>query len=1363
MKRFYSATALLLLLFPLIASAVVKLDIDGREMAIAITEGTASGGLRPEHPEWAKPSENYLIFAVPGRAPSEWTKFQCTFTPGRDGEVDVSRRGLYSQPEIKHWVLYRNFHVAGAEVILHRRAKVNTMTSDPTVERSGHYHGIVDTLAVAVGQPVTLEFEAMRGITEDAAKYSPEEVLRPAKPASKWNAIQVLVDGTAAGIMLKSEASNADFQVESDVRDNKTIPGRLLFSTPRIVGPSWKKYELSFTPDIGGDIALHRQNRLSDYSTLSWIEFRNFKISGGTLRRHRSAPVNATSDPQIERGAYRATIYDIITVESDVCVQVEFEARNAISEPYQKYPAKSFWLQQPDYKIAWQDKNIQLLSSEDKGATFAIYKANNEHLDLPRPLFRNPKGAPSAMEMVSIPVEILEEDGVARTAEIRFGFPLPEKMFHDLKSLRVLSPAGSEVPAQFSALGFWGDQSIKWTLVEFLMPLQAREKAVFRVEAGKDVHPMPVNSPIVVTENTGIYSISTGPLACCIKSNSPTLADEIIVNGKNFGSLLPRLLDENNKPANAKHKRILIEEQGNLAVTFRIDGEFIGDRRPGGYTARLRFFANSTIVKLVFTYRADDLSNEMNDLTALSLNLTCGKGSLASGTSKIFQPEDTVFYLDSVAKEGFMPETGLFKSPLGDVSFGLTDAGKRYPKAFAATAEGLDIQLLPEQPTKDFNSHLPGYLRFPFSSGKYRLMAGMNFTEELVFDFSGSAVSANEVIPVVDRAWQARTGAIAGVSTDHFSLPFDTRALEAFYEHLKRKQTQREYGFLNWGDWFGERGGNWGNNEYDFAFGLFTLFIRTGNRDVYRLAMAAARHQSDVDIIHATPFPEFLGGNHMHCVGHTGMRYEPNKEPKPWFGGQPGLANPANGHSWCGGMFTAWLLAGKADIADSALLLANHFKKGSSKPYQNQGNPRSHGWMLEGLMQAFEAIGDPEYLNAATKVADGFFKVQNFEKGGAWAYKLPPGYARGHQDAFGNSCFQMGIVAQALLHYTNRAKRPEINKNLSAISAWLRAAWSPAAIGWPYVALWDSTPLWPPNSTLNMLILPGAYADGNPKGFEMVQTALRFIMLKGLSMDGVGKDLAMDLVFAPALFELIKQSPNSLTFNQERFLEERAEAPRQLQWRGPDHKELEIELLNSNATLYLERNFYNRRPNGKDNFSYLLSDPSGTKISTFEGAVEEKKLQHKIPLQGKIGDVFKLVIDDDMTSFWEADCGNDAIVHVKLVPGSQFGKGFPLFFTLRVPSGTKTFTVHANASHPGLYGIILADSTGKIVSFESRKNNHTMLPWLEKASPKPQGISLTIHCENFALEQTYTLLTWSQGDIVLGLDGIPPYLEYTAK
>ena len=1354
-----------MLLCPAIAFSVVKLDIDGREMGIPVSEGNASEGLAPRHPEWAKPSEQYLIFAISRRAPSEWTKYHCTFIPGRNGEVDVSRRGLSSQPEINHWVLYRNFQVTGADVILHRTAEVNRMTSDPGIVRAAHYHGIVDTLAVKAGQPVTLEFEAMRGTTEDATKHSDEEKKLPAKPPSNRRALRVVVDGTSAGIHLKQEATNADFQMEDDTSSNEALPMRLSFFTPRTVGASWEKYQLSFTPDLSGDIAIQRQDRHSDYNTLNWIEFRNFKVTGGTLRRHRIAPVNITSDPQIERGAYRAPIYDLVTVESHKTVHIEFEARAGESEPYETYPAKDFWLKQPEYKIAWQDHTIQLLAPEDKGATFAIYKGHQGYADLTKTLIKNPTGNPSSLDKVSIPVEIQEEDGIARTAEIRFGFPLPETKFQSLENLKVLSPSGSEVPAQFSAIGFWPDQSIKWALIQFMAPLKARESAVFRIEAGKGVtRSMPVNSPLVVTENAGGFNVSTGSLSCCIVKDSSAFADQIRINDKNFGSLTPYLLDENSKPAKAKHKRISIEEQGALAVTFRIDGEFIGDRRPASYTVRLRFFAHSNSVRIVFTYRANDLSNEMNDLKALSLKLTCGKGTMTSGVARIFQPDDTIFYLDSEVNEGFMPETGLFASLNGNIAFGLADAGKRYPKAFAATNEGLDIQLLPEQPSNDFNSHLPGYLRFPFCSGKYRLMAGMNFTEEIFFDFDGNPLSAKEIIPVVDRAWHATTRALPGVSNDDLLSPFDNRALEAFYEHLKLKQAQREYGFLNWGDWFGERnGGNWGNNEYDFAYGLFALFARTGNRDVYRLAMAAARHQSDVDIIHATPFQEFLGGNHMHCVGHTGLRYESNQGPKPWFGGQQGYANPANGHSWCGGMFTAWLLAGKADIAESALLLADHFKKGSVKPYQNRGNPRSHAWMLEGLLQAFEASGDPEYLKAATLVADSFFKVQNFEKGGAWAYKLPAGYASGHPDAFGNSCFQMGIVAQALHHYARHAKRPELNKNLSAIANWLRTTWEPSAIGWPYVALWDSTALWVPGSVLNMLILPGAYADGHPDGFEIVQTALRFSMLKGLPINGIGKDLALNLVFAPTLFEMIKQSPNNFTYSKELFFQERSTAPRRLQLRGPDRKELEIVLHADQATLFLERDFYNRRPNGKSTFSYRLLDPNESAIASYDGAVEEKKMRHSIPLQGKPGDLFNLVIDDDMSSFWNADTGKDAVVRVKLVPGSQFARGFPLFFKLKVPRGTKAFTVCAKASHPGYYGVILVDGTGKIIAFENRKNTLTLLPWLEKTSPEEQGISLTIPVHNSDLEQTFSLLTWSQGDIGLSLEGIPPYLEYTAK
>lgn len=1362
MKHLFFSAALALL-FPLAVSAVVKVDVDGRGAGIAVKEMETSGGLRPDHPKWANPPEQYLIFTMSRRAPAEWTAFRCSFTPEADGEVIVSRRGLSSKPDINHWVLYRNFKVTGAEVKFHRAAKANTISNDPLVERSGHHHGIVDILAVKAGRPVTLEFEAKSGGTEKTSAHPKEDYLLPPGQSSALKTIEVVADGTAAGISLKNTGTLRGFQPDPDIRAPKDHSGSLRFSTPRSAGASWAKYEFSFTPDIGGDVALRRQDRMTDSSILDWIEFRNFKVTGGTLRRHLTAPVNAVAVPGVERGVSRAPLYDIVIVEPGKTVKVEFEVRSADSEPYKKYPAKSYRLNPPDYKVAWQDKTIQLLGPDDKGASFSIYGKNKELVDLPQAVFQNPKGKLPLMEAVSVPVEIAEEDGIPRRAEVRFGFPLPEKMFHEVGSLKVVSPSGKEVPAQFSVLGRWGDQSVKWALVEFTAPLNAGEKAVYQVQAGKDVKPVPVESPLSVTEKEGVYSVSTGCLSCRIDRNSPALAESITVNGKDFGSLLPVAVSETGVPARAHSVRAAIEEQGPVSVTFRIDGDFKGDRRPGGYTARLRFFSGSPVVKVTFTYRADDLSNELNDLNSLHLKLTCGKGKFSSGTARIFQPDDMAYWIDSTKKEGFMPDTGVFLSSSGKIAFGLADAGKRYPKAFSAAPDGLDIQLLPEQPSKEFGSTLPGYLRFPYCSGKYRIMAGMNFTEELIFDFGGSPVSTQEIVPVVDRAWHAKAGAVPGVSADGLSASFDAKAIEAFREHLKRKKLQREYGFLNWGDWFGERDGNWGNNEYDFAYGLFTLFVRTGNRDVYRHAMVAARHQSDVDIIHATPYPEFLGGNHMHCVGHTGMRYEPNGKPTPWFGGQQILANAANGHTWCGGMFTAWVLAGKADIADSALLLGEHLIRDSVKPYRNQGNPRSHGWMLEALMQAYDASGDPKYLKAADTVADSLCKVQNFEHGGAWAYKLPPTYARGHKDAVGNSCFQMGVVSQALRHYANRANRPETSRNLSAVSSWLRKTWDPAAIGWPYVASWDGTPLWPCFSHLNMLILPGAYADGTAEGLQIVQTALRFSMLKGQPMDGIGKDLAINLVFAPVIFEMLKKAPTPYVFSPELFLKERAQSQRRLKLRGPERKELEIVLRNSAAELRLERNFYNSRPNGKNTFSYVLTGPDGTNVSKFEGSVRKEKLQEKIPLRGKAGDVFKLIINDDMTSYWEVDGGKGAAVRVKLVSGSQFANGFPLFFTLRVPAGTKLFTIRLNAAHPGCYGMILADASGKIVGKAAQWSGNTRLPWLEKPVGPPNQINLKMNGGDFKEEQMFSLLTWSQGDIVLELDGIPPYLEYTSK
>ena len=81
---------------------------------------------------------------------------------------------------------------------------------------------------------------------------------------------------------------------------------------------------------------------------------------------------------------------------------------------------------------------------------------------------------------------------------------------------------------------------------------------------------------------------------------------------------------------------------------------------------------------------------------------------------------------------------------------------------------------------------------------------------------------------------------------------YDAWFYRALTAHLKRRDQVREYGMLNYGDWFGEREVNWGNLEYDLASGMFIQYLRTGDRRFFQRGEQAARHHIDVDVVHAT-------------------------------------------------------------------------------------------------------------------------------------------------------------------------------------------------------------------------------------------------------------------------------------------------------------------------------------------------------------------------------------------------------------------------------------------------------------------------------------------------------------------------------
>ena len=105
----YVKKAIFLLAFlPLLVSAGIKLDIDGREAKMNIKAVSCSPRMSFQHPAWAK-SKGYLIFTRGGN--KAWGRYFFTFVSDKDGELTISRRGYSSGRDVNHWMLYKNVKI----------------------------------------------------------------------------------------------------------------------------------------------------------------------------------------------------------------------------------------------------------------------------------------------------------------------------------------------------------------------------------------------------------------------------------------------------------------------------------------------------------------------------------------------------------------------------------------------------------------------------------------------------------------------------------------------------------------------------------------------------------------------------------------------------------------------------------------------------------------------------------------------------------------------------------------------------------------------------------------------------------------------------------------------------------------------------------------------------------------------------------------------------------------------------------------------------------------------------------------------------------------------------------------------------
>lgn len=1059
-----------------------------------------------------------------------------------------------------------------------------------------------------------------------------------------------------------------------------------------------------------------------------------------------------------------------------------------------------------DYRF--HNDTVKLLPLADKGLSAADVAVAQPLVLRPRPplpLEPMPAGIAgmiSAVPLREVELEVLEEAGVARDpAWFTFGLPLAEGALYHPAWIGVLGPNGQRLPVQAAISARWPDGSPRWVQVTGRMPLKAKERAICRVQFGEEVQPSAA-MPLAVDRGDGLLTVRDGANRFTINTRRFNLLQSAVVDGRESGGFAPDgvvLIDEAGTrftTAGVPPQSVSIEQHGPLQLVVRVAGDYAdgAGKRYMSYITRLTFRPGSSRVGIVHTNINTYTATEFTDIQSLGVSLVgaapftrlqgrvAGEGESAAGRALAQWTADDMA-LDNGAERTPGRLTGAIVAE-GErpVTAVLRDCWQRWPKAFALVDGALHISLLPKLPSTRFGEGMPHYLLFPFVDGFYRMKWGMAFTEDMTVDFAGSGslpeLTAEVELPVVGvlpAAYYAETqaaGRLAAPMGKQFAH-WDAYVADGFARHLQRKETGREYGFLNYGDWYGERGRNWGNNEYDLAHGLFHQFLRTGNRAYLRWGQVAARHQADVDCVHAYPDPAYVGANHQHSIGHTGTWSDAPKRAT-WTHRYDAHTSAENGHTWAEGMVDSWWLTGDPRPMESAIGLGEHIAWAMAPQFRKLGtHERSAGWSLKAILAVYAACPDPAYLAAAKQIAAVALAEQKLDRGGAWPHPLPIDHAGGHPGAVGNNLFLIGVLLEGLKDYHEATHDPATARALIAAVDWVLKSFDPTVAGWPYSASETGEPYYPPSTGFNLLVIDSVAYVGKLTGradySEVAAKAFAAILTE--RAPAMGKSLAQRLVYAGTTLAYLQEyfatadpERGGLLLSDDGFMDAIVRIPDAARFsvRSPTVKVFHVQTTGAAPVLTGGRTPHGARPKEMSSGTLVVTDAAGAEVAR-QDFDTDRPYACRIPLPGLAGGVYRVVVTDDERSVWTF-AGEDVGVVAEVVKGFSIGGVGRSRYHFRVPVDCTVFSVRIEGVHPGEFGGAVVTPGGAIAAlYRGSNDGNTQLDWAQDKAGKALGHApvAVLAVEPAAADRgkVWDLLLWAKGDIRCELQGMPPLLS----
>lgn len=754
-----------------------------------------------------------------------------------------------------------------------------------------------------------------------------------------------------------------------------------------------------------------------------------------------------------------------------------------------------------------------------------------------------------------------EPSGVARAQwPVTSGVPLASGELREASEAALLTPDGQTLPLQTEVLARWPDGSVRWLLLDFQINLAANEKKPLTLRYGPGNAAAAAEQPVRVERAKDAVAIETGPLrlagAVSLDLNGDgrfTKEEQLVADPLSF---VVTDADGRQFPASAADAVTEVEQAGPIRACLRVSGVHGSkDGHMFRYVARIHAYRGKPWLRICYTFINDYPDALMAKIRSLEWALRPSSRGTTEGAvllegkagrgGRLFQIDERQYQIDGVPAGKRAHGWAAIGSDKAGVAIGLREFWQNWPKSLAAQSGELRMGLCPELPQGLYDGkplREENKLYYALRGGVHTFKVGVARTHELwATFFPGPAdpvklaqffqAAEEPLLATVDPRQVSASRALGDFPPADPSDPskfcgYDAWLSRALDAHLARADKDREYGMLNFGDWYGERQVNWGNLEYDLQHGLFLQYVRTGDRRFFKRAEQAARHHIDVDVVHATnahlknPWgePPQVGDIWLHACNHTGGYYE--NAPLP-VDRTYQMGHSTNfGHVWVAGDLEYYYLTGDRRGRDVSIDIADAMARHCPTSYGT--HIRNLGWPMVLLLAAYEATGDQKYLDATHQEWEVLKKNIDWQRG--WVVQLASDHcAHGDRRCYGNVPFMEGLTVSALARYHRLTHNPEVLRAITVgIDQMIRECWQEDKKVLRYTAC-------PKINDAPMALFLAAEAiayesalTGNREHLRILREGVPAALPKGSGGD-IGKSMAQFIHFAPHALSALEE------------------------------------------------------------------------------------------------------------------------------------------------------------------------------------------------------------------------------------------------